>query len=84
MTAPKVHSPVYYAIEIQLPGKAILYVAGFNIRDHMGREELYSFDLTTRPEEIYPFMYPESFTEELAKFFPEESVTVRDYDSVPK
>lgn len=79
MTAPKILSPVYYAIKIQLPGKDTLYVAGFNIRDHMGREEVYSFDLTTRTEEIYPFMYPEGFVEELSKFFPGESIHIEDH-----
>ena len=82
MTAPKILSPNYYAIKIQLPEKDTLYVAGFNIRDHMGKEEVYSFDLTTRPEEIYPFMYPEGFAEELGKFFPEESITIGDHPSV--
>ena len=82
MTSPKVYSPVYHAIEIQLPDKDKLYVAGFNIREYKGKEAVYSFDLTTRIEEIYPFMYPGPFVEELEKFFPSEAITVREHSGI--
>ena len=61
-------------VRVQLPGKQELWVAGFNIQEKAGEEDIFSYGLSTREKDAYFFTYPKAFVDRLEDFFPAENI----------